>query len=1418
MKFFNSIFIVLLALVCPAVMFSQENTIATCSDGKDNDGNNLIDLDDPQCLLLIPDQDGDGVMDQCDVCPEGIDSLDTDGDGIPNECEPIFSESVSIPCCIDSRTSPPRYVFSEGDVYSGVLEQLGTAFGDTIYISKDLQFNEVIKITSIEDVTNVTFQGELYFSNSDDFRNVHLAQLINVEELSSSITAIAEVNYSLLECEDTAPSISDLVRNFPFGKNNYTVRFYELTGEEIPTSDFSEYVDQKLKYEVLLEYSNSACGKVYRNSAWGYINVEYKQLPTIAPGDAIYSTCTDYRDEMAVHYVLLGKKQDDQNNSSIDRSVKYLPNQVAVFYDMNCDSILFRWRDVETSIPSGDCSNTVRVVREFQAIDSYNGKPLQFHQVYYLLRPSLDDIQVTEELEIEFDCSIAGIDSIIAAQTAIDYQLSNHRLELDSVIRMGCSDVVYRYDDLVFELCGNGKKIVRTYTFMDMCSNAMRNIVQTIKIIDRTPVLAQLAIDSRVGTNNWSCHHDNDYSLEDLYDIESSCDNYTFTLMVNGYPIASERDSIIPLHLESGDIMTLVTTDDCGNRFIQTDTIDVIDRIAPVMACDDKINVSISNGFAKVLPGSLNAGILDNCGIADLRIRRVGSDTFQNHVEFSCLDVGTSVMLEVEAIDFAGNTNYCMTEVIVDNKTDIQFFCQEDYIAPTISCSEVSSVEPDVLLDQTFEVNAKCGNYEVTYTRRDSINSCGEGRIYYDVSIGDNIYCTRYINVEAEQGYYDIKYVEEITTSCLDTVSFEINDYGCLETYVAHEDIVHETASDSTGCIILRTIGVTDGCSDEIHEYIQKIAVPSITVEAKQGELFDYKIACEDEFKQVVIPEKTISSCNVETVKWLIRSNDDGIKISEGVGTCKATLGRGDYLLETIVTDVCQNNHVFVDTIEIYSSRGDYELSCMDIIENVGCSEGSVTTTIAPSLSLTSGACGSDISYVLQLGNVNLEHAKGGSLTYEFKTEEVYTITWISGSNTCVQTVHFREVDNDPPTLVCASINLQIDTEESISVVPEDVYVVAEDLCSIESFFNLGIGRDSLVDHLEFSCSDTGFTILEVVVVDDHGNSSRCIIEANIMNAGGCATVDTTSGSSNINVSAAAINGELQGGQVIIDGMPYSDANMKLKNGPYSISYSNSDPRSSGVDILDYILLTKFIAGTLQADNDKLIDRFDIDGNGTYGLSDLASLRKYIQNEQKLDFIFEHQNVNVQEDQSILLYGFRHGDISMTSPHGEDFDYESLPTLTYTTDITEQRMEIRFADNISGYQYKLNGEVVLATSQEQLVFDDVPIFEYFYVVQGEQLYNAVPMNIEKEEPWYESVLVTPNPSTGERITVSNSNPYGVTLKIYSLNGEELETVNVAAQSSKLLANKYSEGVYILKEFGYSDRGIYTNAKRIIVLR
>jgi len=169
------------------------------------------------------------------------------------------------------------------------------------------------------------------------------------------------------------------------------------------------------------------------------------------------------------------------------------------------------------------------------------------------------------------------------------------------------------------------------------------------------------------------------------FDIE---DGVLTTVQTMGLP----SGSAFPLGVET---IEFTATDSCGATSTCTFTITIIDNEPPNAVCQN-ITVQLdASGNASIIPGDVDGGSTDICGIASLA---VDIDTFD------CSDVGSPVTVTLTVTDTSGNTDTCTAIVTV-----------EDNIAPNAICQDIT-----VQLDAT-------GNASITGAdiNNGSSDACG---------------------------------------------------------------------------------------------------------------------------------------------------------------------------------------------------------------------------------------------------------------------------------------------------------------------------------------------------------------------------------------------------------------------------------------------------------------------------------------------------------------------------------------------------------------------------------------------------------------------------------------------------------------------------------------------------------------------
>jgi hypothetical protein len=142
-----------------------------------------------------------------------------------------------------------------------------------------------------------------------------------------------------------------------------------------------------------------------------------------------------------------------------------------------------------------------------------------------------------------------------------------------------------------------------------------------------------------------------------------ACSGVTLSLDVSSFSCANVGPNTVVLTAVDGE----------GNSSSCSATVTVIDTIAPVAVCQD-ISVWLdASGNASILPGDIDNGSNDACGIASLSL---DVDTF------GCADVGANAVA-LTVTDVNGNSSSCSATVTVI-----------DTIAPVALCQDINPATP----------------------------------------------------------------------------------------------------------------------------------------------------------------------------------------------------------------------------------------------------------------------------------------------------------------------------------------------------------------------------------------------------------------------------------------------------------------------------------------------------------------------------------------------------------------------------------------------------------------------------------------------------------------------------------------------------------------------------------------------------
>lgn len=511
----------------------------------------------------------------------------------------------------------------------------------------------------------------------------------------------------------------DMVMDDPSGCTDLEVTIMDLNGFAIPTTPRvnETHIGQTFIYKV----TDTTNG----NSCWGTLDVEDKLAPT-------FFDCDD-----ATMYCMEDTTPELEGGHAPSPTID------------DCSDFDYFYED---NLTIGTCNTGYAAIleREWTGIDQYGNTSTCIQEITIEKMP-ISNFVPDCPLNVDLECDLNGQPSTHPDSTGYPtVDVNGRTLEIIPGANFTC-EMAASYDDEVFNICGGGIKILRTWNIYDWCEPTVPGLnpwtcIQQIKVNDGIAPQISCTPEITEGSISTGCET---YVYFPAASVSDECSDFEVKV-ITPFGQVDGNGGMSPVAIPVGEHdITYVATDDCGNVATCPSVLKVIDDTPPVTVCDEHTTVSLTaDGTAVVGAAVFDDGTSDNCGIDRFEVSRMPSTCnpvgtpFDVIVAFDCCDVDESVMVTLRAFDIEGNYNDCMVEVLIQDKIDPKITCAPN---KTIECSDpIPPVTPPTVTDN-------CPGADWDYTEDNYIGSCGVGTIFRHFTATDaagrTAECTQQITV-----------------------------------------------------------------------------------------------------------------------------------------------------------------------------------------------------------------------------------------------------------------------------------------------------------------------------------------------------------------------------------------------------------------------------------------------------------------------------------------------------------------------------------------------------------------------------------------------------------------------------------------------------------------------------------------------
>jgi uncharacterized repeat protein (TIGR01451 family) len=928
------------------------------------------------------------------------------------------------------------------------------------------------------------------------------------------------------------------------------------------------------------------------NSCWGTINLEDKLPPVVICPTLPDIICTD--------------------------SVKFPELEYS-----DCSTVKVTYADVK----SGDDCTGIIIKRTWNLVDAYGNVGTNCMQTIKMLPVNINSIMMpTNQVNINACANIGtspiSLDSIsvVALTDVMPYVLVNG---VPRGVQSNLCNIYVNFKDVLIPVpCG--KKIIRTWSILDWCTQTRKEFIQLIKISDTERPVVTAPSNFTVEASPWTCAAE---FVMPAGTVSDNCDSNP-TIRING-PLGVGVNGRNVTGLKLGThTFTYIATDNCGNESIgKIVTVTVVDKSGPVAVAKEFIVINLTsdgtgNAAGKLFASNVDAGSFDMCGPVTLKVRRAikSCDTlnteYRDFVKFCCEDIGThDVMLQV--CDAAGNCNITWSKVRVESKIPVVINCPNDV---TVNCDadlKLSEVVKSLSANESLpqgRANGQglCENITVSYLDKLTNGQCGPIKVERTfTAVGfTTAKCVQTITIDYKTAFS----LGNVTDSLINVNTCEISkdDFGPNGSLAKYKPTIFKSSCDVIGeNIEIRLFDIEEGICKKwlvTFNYMNWCTGQQLSKEIKVAYVdnTDPSILCDDAMFEA---NATSNGCEGRVV-LKTKGSDDNLCTTEG------------WLKWDIQIDI----------------NGD----------------GTIDRTYSSSLLST------DPNYIMPTTPGSEVTVPSFDVANSMNTHKVFwRVTDGCGNyGTCNTT--FMVVDKKAPTPYCVGLSTAVMKNGQVEVWAKDFDKGSYDNCSpsadllftfnnespvatklgvthffkgngveaTETEYNAGNAQKWVPSAKSsgkvFDCDDVKLAqplTVKMTVWDLKGNRDFCEVGLTLVDhQGGCPGMArmTIEGSVKTEKEEGIKNTEMKLSSVMdpqVD-MSKADGNYTFNNLPANIDYElrgvKRDDWLNGVSTLDLVHIQRHILGISRLNNPYKLIAADVNNDSKVTASDLVSLRKAI--------------------------------------------------------------------------------------------------------------------------------------------------------------------------------------------------------------